>query len=492
MSLSPLHYLNIGAEGKFQASGDYPSSPTTVDALFAHLQNETSGKLTVHFHGGLVPIEDGMKIAANMAREYAGVSHAYSVVWQTGLLEILIQRFDKVQETILFKELKKIVIRKVFEKLGIEENARGSGPMDKKELEFELAQLEPFARLELRARGGAERLDESDLPLLESEIEAELEAELDMDADFDNALQTASQVEEFDKSYIPETKPGGKGGVSTYVILRALAKIAIRVIRRLMHERDHGIYPTTVEEILRTLFLADFGTTVWDSIKEKAREKMWSPNIGGSDSTQYAGTYFLEKLDAFLGAHPNWRLDLVGHSAGSIAICHLLRAIATQQRLHVRIRNIFLLAPACRARLFYDEILTKPERYHSIRMFTMTDAAEQADHLGGVAYTRSLLYFVSALLENKSGASSSESDDLEVDGDYFILGLERHLQARPPYQNSKVLQEIRAFFGQPGRLVLSPTGECPQNQGNCSNSRKHGAFDDDKDTLTSLKMLIAQ
>lgn len=68
-----------------------------------------------------------------------------------------------------------------------------------------------------------------------------------------------------------------------------LAAIAYRVIRRHVRGRDHGFYPTVVEELLRELYLANLGAWVWDQMKEKAAA-MWLPNDGLSGDERRVGS----------------------------------------------------------------------------------------------------------------------------------------------------------------------------------------------------------
>ncbi|MFN8302213.1 MAG: hypothetical protein U0U46_06950 [Saprospiraceae bacterium] len=475
-TVSKLHYLNLGQGGKFKSGGATSSTAADVDAMFQHLSTAQHKKLILHFHGGLVSEENGLKIARKMADNYQAVGHAYTFVWETGLVETLLSSFDKIQETGLFQELKKIVVRKVCEKLGIEETgARGVAPIDAARVEQELQEPQPFERMEARARGGAEKLEESKLPMLEREIEAELEEELDGRADLQTMLQPGS--------------PDGQRGIAM-AFLANLARIVIRVIRRYIRKREHGLLATTVEEILREFYVAEIGTLIWDGMKEKARNGMWMPNTGLQNDERHGGYYFLEKLNAFLGANPGWTVDLVGHSAGSIAICHLLKAANEHGFEHIRARWILLLAPACRTKLFYEQVVRHPERFDHLRMFTMTDDCEQTDHLASLAYPRSLLYLVSGILE--TGKYPDETDDAEGDGDYFVLGLMRQFSDRPFYQKSEVLQEVKRFFETGDRLVLSPCDPVSPIQGAFCRSEKHGNFDNDEPTLASLAFLLSQ
>lgn len=474
--VSKLHYLNLGQGGKFKSDGATSSTAADVDALFQHLATAPHKKLILHFHGGLVSEENGLKIARKMAENYKDTGHAYTFVWETGLVETLLASFDKVQETGLFQELKKVVVRKVCEKLGIEETgARGSAPLDAAQVDQELSASRPFERMEARARGGAEKIEESRLPMLELQIEAELEEELDGRADLQKMLQPGT--------------PDGQRGIAM-AFLANLARIVIRVIRRYIRKREHGLLATTVEEILREFYVAEIGTLIWDGMKEKARNGMWMPNTGLQNDERHGGFYFLEKLEAFLGANPGWTVDLVGHSAGSIAICHMLRAAHEHGFNQIKARWILLLAPACRTKLFYEQVVRHPERFEKIRMFTMTDDCEQTDHLASLAYPRSLLYLVSGILE--SNKYPDETDDLEGDGDFFILGLMRQFGDHPYYQKSAVLQEVRRFFDTGDRLVLSPCDIAAPIPGAFCRSEKHGNFDNDEPTLASLAFLLGQ
>jgi len=162
-------------------------------------------------------------------------------------------------------------------------------------------------------------------------------------------------------------------------------------------------------------------------------------------------------------------VDLIGHSAGSIAICHLLRTVAAGGP-KVKVRNVLLLAPAARADLFYDEIVSKEDRYEALRIFTMSDNYECKDRLAGPLYTRSLLYSLLAFW-NVTMMSA--------------VCMERYLANEDAYDASP-LPEIRAYLREHGkdRLVLSLSKALSPDavEGLRSNSATHGDFDDDTDT----------
>jgi hypothetical protein len=135
---------------------------------------------------------------------------------------------------------------------------------------------------------------------------------------------------------------------------------------------------------------------LWSEMKENAG-LAFAPRRGGD-----------LLLDAMQALAANWgaqfELHLVGHSAGSIAIGHLLGALAERQRtgrdggLGGRIASVSLYAPACSvafANRHYAGDALLMERLH---LDVLSDAVERADTVGPV-YRKSLLYLVSNALE---------------------------------------------------------------------------------------------
>ena len=89
--------------------------------------------------------------------------------------------------------------------------------------------------------------------------------------------------------------------------------------------------------------------------------EMWQGNTGRSDINLHAGTYFAEKLAA-LQAETDLIIDLVGHSAGSIAICRMFESLR-EQGVGLEVRNVIFMAPAVRHDLFIQEIVDRPDQY---------------------------------------------------------------------------------------------------------------------------------
>ena len=485
MSLSKLHYVNVGPKGTFQNSSDIQTLPRDIDDIIDHVEQHDLKKLAIHFHGGLIKESSGMKIADKMLPVFhdAG-SHAITFVWETGLLETIARNIDNIHNTKLFKKLLKLVIRHAGKKLG---GVGGRGPgvaIPYAEIEAELAKQTPFEdfnQSEAESRG-AGALSETQLDADTADLEQEIEEDLESDADeIEELLKIeAPTTELFDQSRVTEAVAEDARGISTFItVAKAVALIVKEVVRRYIRKTHHGFYPTVVEEILRYYYLADLGAWVWGGMKTAA-QNMWLPNGGLHGLDQHAGTYFIEKLAALQASRPELTIDLVGHSAGSIAICEMLKA-ATEQNISLTLRNILFLAPACTAELMSSEIIAHPERYRHFRMFTMRDDYESDNSLVIGVYTRSLLYFISGVLEQRV--------------DEPIAGMQRYLTGNKPYDKEPFLT-IKEFLDQPDedRLVLSNSQQITPGAppGLRTTAEEHGAFDDDGLTRASLTAIIKQ
>jgi pimeloyl-ACP methyl ester carboxylesterase len=165
---------------------------------------------------------------------------------------------------------------------------------------------------------------------------------------------------------------------------------------------------------------------------------------------------------AYAKDHPDFKVDLVGHSAGSIVICHLLEA-AVARYPDFRFGRIALLAPAARMDLFTQAIVNRPERFEQLRMYTMKDELEQRDAIAGPAYPLSLVFFVSGTMEDPAATP--------------ICGLARCLAGSGPYAKGDSFQ-AHQYMHAPDekRLVLAVTDESAAPGLRC-NARHHGDFD---------------
>jgi hypothetical protein len=119
-----------------------------------------------------------------------------------------------------------------------------------------------------------------------------------------------------------DLEEGARGLTITGVAL-FIGKIVFAVTRRYRSGTAHDPLPTAVEELLRAAYLADVGKFAWDAMKTKA-QRMWTDDGAAPGVTGHGGGYILRRLEALQAARPDMIVDVVGHSAGSIAICEML------------------------------------------------------------------------------------------------------------------------------------------------------------------------
>ena len=184
--------------------------------------------------------------------------------------------------------------------------------------------------------------------------------------------------------------------------------IAVRVIKRFVTKRDHGLHATIVEEILREFYLANIGGKIWGAMKQDTADSF------GPDPKLFGGTALLTELAAAASVANIPKITLVGHSTGAVYISHWLQAANGIFPTQIKFDVIFL-APASTCQLLAETLSRYRHRLDGFRMFTMTDENERADRLVPVLYPHSLLYFVSGVVE--------------PDADTPIVGMQRYFDA---------------------------------------------------------------
>lgn len=487
-----INIINIGLNGTFRETGKEHTHAEDIDALFEYLSTTETKKIVLYFHGGLVNEQNGRKTAEKMWNLLNEEAYTIAFVWKTGFLEILKKQLEAIYHSPLFQKITQFVSFRSFNYLG-GDSVRGGGKgssqvMTKREVERELQRENPFEQFDKIVCQEAEQLNELDLNNIEEQLKEQLRADLEKSS-FDKLIQEYAfqdlLIPEMEGFKNPETEiDQTRKGLISSISSKVLALIAFNVVKRYWQKRDHGFYPTVVEEIFRAIYLNQLGKWIWERMKNTSKE-MWKPNQGEINADSYVGTYFLEKLVVLKQKHPDLVIDLVGHSAGSICICHLLNAVS-ERFTTLKIRNVIFMAPACISDLFNENIVNKQNFYQNFRMFTMRNELEIQDHLVPGIYTRSLLYFISGVLEDTA--------------DKPIAGLEYHLKGKLPSDHDSFkhygdddakLRSVREFLLAPdsNRLVLSQT---TTNQvGLNSNSTHHGDFDSDDITLQSLRDIIS-
>ncbi|EQM72920.1 hypothetical protein [Stutzerimonas stutzeri] len=474
------------------------------------LQANAPAGIVLHFHGGLVSEASARATAEQRLYPlYAERSGGYPIffIWESGFFEAPLNNLKEIANEALFKEFMKKAAEWTLKTLpsGIGFKGAGGASINEAKLRedfdawFSGQRSSPPDQLELipgtsdveivsKSKGAA--LDEEDLK--DNIVES-----IEGDPDFQDAVQrtfnglhpgseprpvsrgagsrvsTISLVSKEAAERLFDVQTGttkGLGPISWIKTAKVVAGIVIRVIRRFRSGRDHGLYVTLVEEILRELYVDKIGRTGWwDRMKGDTADAFKS-------GQEYGGTAFLTELKAQLeGVIKPPRITLVGHSTGAIYICHLLKAAAEHMPdLHF---DVIFEAPAVTQALLAATAAEHASRVRSFRQFAMSDQREIGDKLVPVLYLSSLLYFVSGMLEHEP------DEPLAGMGRYFDKAQIYHADAFPN------IAACRRFYARyPNSLVWSPSNVGP---GLGSDGCRHGDFDDaDELTVASVQHIL--
>lgn len=466
--LDKIYYINAGKKGTFASSGHVKSTPGDVDAIFNYLSETDIDQLLVYFHGGLVSERNGMTAAGVMKDHFADPSskkHVVSFVWETGPGETVLQNLSELLGEDKFAEIVKFAIKLAAKRLGLQDTKGGGEYLNDTTILEEKQKTAPFEDLDkaIGAKGGSGGLADIEEEVLLAELENE------------SSMLIQSEASE-ELMNAKEDDPTTKGGLLG--VIKIVAQIAFAVLKRYIKKTHHDFYPTVIEEAFKKVYLDKLGEWGWGEMKEKAGELFYS-NAGLSGDQLHTGTYFLHKLQQHIEARTlagkTFRTELIGHSAGSIAICHLLEQ-SEAQFPGLRYNNVFFLAPACRTDFFLEKGKPALEKgiFNRFTLFTMREENEKKDHCIPYLYTHSLLYMISGLFENEEDAK--------------IMGLEEQFKATDRYSGFPELQELHAFLD--GKTVVLSDDITNPDERKRSGALKHGAFDNDEYTLTSILKTI--
>jgi hypothetical protein len=444
-------------------------------------------RLVLHFHGGLVSHEAGIRIAGRLQPLYedAGAFPLF-VVWQSSVGEVIVNNLRGIAEEKIFQRLLLRTLQFVVGK--IRDDTTGTrGPEVKlptlAEVSVELSTTdgEPFAgvegpskpltAIEEKQLAGSLRADsvvQSEAAMIANWLDEDGPAAgRERNAAAGAATATLMSPEVLDEIRTESAGPGERGLITTARLVKGGVATVARTLKRLRSGRDHGVFTTVVEELLREFYVGALGKALWGRMKQDTADAF------GKDAGSFGGTAIIDQLAA-----RDWEAPpvLVGHSAGSVYICNFL-AQADATLPEQRQFDVVMLAPACDFRQMDATLAKHGERIRRLRIFAMKDENEVADHLLPLVYPRSLLYFVSGLLEE--GA------------DWPLLGMERFHAAGPPFDDDAFpeIGRVRAALADsPGSAVWSIAAD---GDGLASNAISHGGFDDDRVTLTSVCQFIS-
>ncbi|MBT3714644.1 MAG: hypothetical protein HOG15_14955 [Anaerolineae bacterium] len=472
-------------------------------------EDESTDTLLLHMHGGLVAKTAAEKTAGLLVDKYLEAG-AYPVffVWESfatetivnNASEIIQEDLKKIFDEKFFKRLLLKVAQFMLAKVGVEGGDRGERLELTSEHEIQ-RQIDALAVGEdILSLGLYEQLS---LEELSTQQEAQFRESLEDDMVFTmeaaaigNSIRPKDEIEEEVEisrgGFVPgstqtlmspdlleeirEDSPRKeeRGTVSVVKLLNYSVQILAKVVKRFLEKRDHGLYTTIIEEILREFYVAAAGKFLWDHMKKDTADSFQD------NAEVFGGSAFLDELGKMWesGDHP--RLVLVGHSAGTVYISHLLKY--ADERLPNEIRfDLVFLASAVTCELFAKTVQDHGHRINEIRQFGMSDALEKADHLVPVipVYSYSLLYLISGILEDKS--------------DKPLVGMQRYHEIKEPFLPGSVpdVDIIRKFFTESkNRTVWSESDLGP---GLNTTGKKHGAFDDeDAPTLESIQHIIKE
>lgn len=478
------------------------SGVSTVDDVERILEQaasrDSAPSLAIHFHGGLVSADSAREIANRLAPEYSSAgTYPIFFVWESGLIETLRNNLGDILKDDVFRELVKKAGEWALKNMGSEIATRGSGAAVDEQLlrqDFDAwfrgdSAEPPLTVGPAASRTYVTRAVEPD----EDDLATSIEAELDNDEHFQEVfggLYVASRrgteattrggtmiTTEVDsvmddralEELFPPTSPGSTRGLfSWFNVAKFVAKIAIAVIRRHLKDRDHGAYTTVVEEVLRAAYLDKVGEVVWRTIKKDTSDAF------GDDPACVGRAVLSEIAELARQGKTFSRITLIGHSTGAIYIDTLIEHASTL--LPGTKFDVVLLAPANRFESFARTITRHAGAVENFRMFAMSDELEQEDRLLSIIYPRSLLYFVSGVLEGGFDAP--------------ILGMQRFVIEHETFDERDFpeVAAVRDWFRKNGnRTVWS---EDLRDKGFGSKSRKHGDFDNDTVTVASVRWIL--
>ena len=493
-----------------------------VTATFAAFRAQTlTNRFALFFHGGLVDKASGQQSAANQFLNYAGDVFPLFFIWESGFGDVLSHHLPLIFAETIFGRVLFHATSILGPKFSMEDTA--SGAVSKIAANETIATT-PITTTtdDLNTFMNAIQSD----PQIQNEAVAIARVSQGVEALLaqpsasallvlsPRTLMSPEVVGSIRGAYVQANQPSLAeaqsldalpivGGLqAAWAVAKASVSIIINVIRRFAAGRGHGLHCTIVEELLRALYLANFGSAIWEEMEKETADAF------GLDSDTFGGTGVVEELCKLVHDKPETTFTLIGHSAGAIYIGNFLQHVdqaLTSIGDATTNFDIVLLAPANTAD-FYAQ--TYARRIRGIRLFQMKDSAEQEDHLlsdgtgpsddsflGGV-YPRSLLYLVAGVCEYFQGQEAAAPHGL--DGlDMPILGMDRYFSQIGIFASSDYpsLELIRTQFPTPSATkfgrVLSPTDTAnPPSIGFRCGSLKHGNFPGDNETIQSIQNIL--
>ncbi len=453
-------------------NGRLTSNAEFIDRVFDELDKLASTTLVIHFSDVLVSHSESVRIAERLDPTYrsAGTLPIFFLC-ESGFLDFITHNLSEIWGEQIFQTLRLKVHQLI---LGKQSQSAAGRPLDEVIVLDELRKEHPYANHSINRDDNAVTLtlfEEEDVKSFIDE-DAALKHLFSQVLPSDWSTETASQrvteptlLSSFVLNDLAghQVRPTGLGnGIAIHVL-----KVMNAVLRRFKDQRDHGIYATVVEEILRQFYMNSAGYGIWHHLKKNTADAF-------GDHEDCVGTALLNKLCALSETGRKTRLVLVGHGAGAVYINHFLQHAGKKLPRDVTFDVIFLAA-ACTFDAFCETVMEHEDRIASIRCFGLSDNLEQKDRLIDFLpqfYPHSILYFISGLLENRP--------------DNPLLGMQRY-HSNSLYDSIPTVRNVRAFFRQDA-LVWAPANH---GSGRATSAQKHASFPDDEETLNSIRYILA-
>jgi hypothetical protein len=455
-----------------------------VSEIFHAIERARPPNVVIHFHGGLVDKQQGLKAAKDLIPIYkeAG-AYPIIVIWESGWLEVINRNIKAIFQEPLFQRILAYVTRFAKAKINKDTDVTKSVDLDLPstlEVLDELARPEPFVTINpnllSRDDGLSDKESQQFEQLLKEDDPFQTTAqrvlqEIARTAQTGSAPGTLMTIEDLDTlSGADEAKDVLRGPLSTSIIVFKCIKVLSTILNRFISRYHHGFYPTIVEELLREFYLGNCGKFLWDDMKKDIDTSFgFAANNGGS--------IIVRQLSDLSNQRAAPKLTIVGHSAGSIFASRLLRELHTNTQFAQQTKiNLIFIAPAIDMKSFAETLRATEGRLAGFRSFGMSDQRERADPILGRLYPYSLLYFVSGVLEMKP--------------DTPLAGMERY--HGPPYEGEgfEYIQAVKHFdpLNRPHIFVWSPASYGP---GMACDMTSHGGWVKAVATIHSVKHILS-
>jgi len=216
-----------------------------------------------------------------------------------------------------------------------------------------------------------------------------------------------------------------------------------------------------------------FGRSVWSEMKGNA-ELAFSARRGGDLLVNALSTLQKNWGDKF-------ELHVVGHSAGSIFLGHMLTAARAHDGLLPKLKTINIYAPACSVAFANQHYGNDRQVMGKLYLDCLADPQERDDNVAMI-YRKSLLYLVSAALETDLRTPILGLERVGNPGDQGWDGSSDTGEALAAWRQAAALSKLKSrstFVESPRvRTALSPSGD------DILIPAAHGAFDNDIDVVT--------